>query len=480
MSMRWRLLFSHWLVTLIALLVFLGVGVYWSYHTALQDLEHSLEDGAVTLAGALEDHWNEYYEHNDQSRLAAMTRLVRHYSGQHAAVELTLLLPDGTVLLRSTAAPQGPLSVTFDPQGAAWQAMIRGEQEEWEFTATTPWGERRFYVFWRVAHEDRTLGVLLLEAPVALVWGQVQRDLRWMLLGAGGVLLFAGLVAWGLARSLTRPLENLAEGVVRFSRGEYAWRAPLEGPAEVRRLAHALNEMAARLEIYIRDLRAFVAYAGHELRTPITAIKLRLEALREGNLDDPQRAQRYLAEAEAETDRLGRILGELLDLSRLDAGETTGTRELVDLYRLAQEVVDFYRLLAEQQQVHLELQAEPGLVSVWAHPEEMRRALVNLVDNALKYTPAGGRVTVFLAPRGQAIRVEVRDTGPGIPPEDLPHLFNRFYRGRNARPGGTGLGLAMVRAIVEAHHGRVGVSSRLGEGSRFWMEIPVRPPRFVV
>jgi signal transduction histidine kinase len=237
--------------------------------------------------------------------------------------------------------------------------------------------------------------------------------------------------------------------------------------------------MASRLQINVNELRAFVANASHELRTPLTVVKLRTEALREGALEDTDVAVKFLNEIESEVDRLVRMVNDLLDISRMDAGLVGSQRAPVKLKNVVREVFETFSIRANRAEVNLSLDVEPGLPEVQANDDQLRRVFYNLVENAIKYTTTGGQVEILLrsGPNPNTVRLLVRDTGPGIPPEHLSHVFERFYRAdtSQSRPGairGSGLGLAIAKTIVENHGGEIGVSSQVGNGTTFWVDLP--------
>jgi len=220
--------------------------------------------------------------------------------------------------------------------------------------------------------------------------------------------------------------------------------------------------------------RELTANVSHELRTPLTSIKGFAETLLDGAMRDEATCRRFLSIIDSEADRLVKLVDDLLDLSLLESKRVTLDLKPVDLSDLVARIVDKLRPLAQTSQLTLVQSAPPGLV-VFADADRLEQVLTNLVDNALKYTPAGGRVEVRVAAVNGEVEVAVNDTGQGIRPEDLPHVFERFYRSDRSRTrgsGGTGLGLAIAKHIVEAHGGRISVSSRLNEGTTFTFTIP--------
>jgi len=300
--------------------------------------------------------------------------------------------------------------------------------------------------------------------------------------------LAASLVAAALGlvvgRTMTRPLHNLTETARRMASDDLTARAEVRSRDEIGQLATQFNRMADRLGESFqalaeeRDaLRRFIADASHELRTPITALRAFVELLDGPAARDPGARAEFLAESQAQLTRLEWLTGQLLDLSRLDAGVGDIEREPLPVADLVQAVLGSLRPAAEARGVSLVAGEIPEGLTVLGDRPRLGTALANLVDNAIKFAPDGGGATVrvgaFLAGGGR-VALQVADDGPGIAPEDLPRVFERFYRGRPAAddPGGSGLGLAIVRSVVRAHGGRIDVESALGAGSRFTLELP--------
>jgi two-component system phosphate regulon sensor histidine kinase PhoR len=222
--------------------------------------------------------------------------------------------------------------------------------------------------------------------------------------------------------------------------------------------------------------RDFVANVSHELRTPLAAIKSVIETLESGAAADPQVARDFLQSADGEVDRLVQMVEELLELSRIESGELSMTREQVDVGAAVQSAAERLRPQAEKAGVGLSVETAANLPSVRGDRVSLERAIVNLINNAIKFTPDGGAVRVLARPDGAGVKIEVSDNGSGVESQDLPRVFERFYKADRARrAGGTGLGLAVVKHTAEAHGGRVEAESRLGEGSSFRIWLPASP-----
>lgn len=302
--------------------------------------------------------------------------------------------------------------------------------------------------------------------------------LRLGLLGVGLVsLLLAGGIAWGVAGGALKPIVTITRTAraIALSRS-FARRLEDTGSRdELGELGTTFNEMLVSLEEAYAAQQRFIADASHELRAPLTAVRANLELLALQGESLPAEERQPLVNAAAEeADRMGRLVADLLTLARADAGQKLRLRP-VELDRLLLQVYAEARLLAKE--VKLVVQ-EIDEVSLPADPDRLKQLVLILVDNALKYTPAGGEVRLALRTEGAMAALEVADTGIGISPGDLPHIFERFYRTDKARArdaAGTGLGLPIAKWIVEQHGGEVAVESAPGHGSSFIVKLPLAP-----
>jgi len=225
--------------------------------------------------------------------------------------------------------------------------------------------------------------------------------------------------------------------------------------------------------------KEFVANVSHELRTPLTVIKGFIETLLDGAVDDHARAKQYLETVGRHTEQLTNLVNDLLDLSRLDAAAPLAKREPVDVNAAAKKVAELMLPAAQKKRQTLHVQLTEPLPQIMGDAEYLHRALFNLIDNAVKYTRDGGEIRLSTATSDGVVTIEVSDNGIGIPLEDQPRIFERFYRvdrSRSREMGGTGLGLSIVKHVVQSHGGTIDVESALGEGSRFSMRLPISPP----
>jgi len=298
----------------------------------------------------------------------------------------------------------------------------------------------------------------------------------WQFLAAGAIAAAIALaMARWLARGMTQPLRDMAQAARKMETGDYSQRVHTRSRDEVGQLAAAFNRMSAELEDLERLRRDLVANVSHELKTPISALRAHLENLLDGvERPDPETLQVMLSQSE----RLGRLVDQLLDLSRLESGEMPLRREAVALHPIVSQVLSEIEVARSGRGVRVSDRVPDDLPPVHVDRERVHQVLFNLLDNAVRYTPEGGDVVVSARRVNGRCEVSVADTGPGIAPEHLPRLFERFYRvdpARSQKDGGTGIGLAIARSVVEAHGGRIRAESELGKGSVFTFELPVAP-----
>jgi signal transduction histidine kinase len=298
------------------------------------------------------------------------------------------------------------------------------------------------------------------------------QSMWWQFLLAGAVAAAIALVmARFIARGMTQPLRDMAAAAQRMETGDYSTRVTTRSMDEVGQLAHAFNRMSAELETIELSRRELVANVSHELKTPIAAIRAHLENLLDGVEEpDPATLQTMLTQSE----RLGRLVEQLLDLSKLQSGEIPLHREPVALDPLVSRVLDEIEIGVDG--AHVERDLDDDLPPVDADAERVHQVLYNLVDNALRATPGDGTVTIEAHRVNGSVHVSVADTGIGIEQQHLPRVFERFYRvdpARSREDGGTGIGLAIARSVVEAHGGHIEASSEPGQGSVFSFDLPV-------
>ena len=295
------------------------------------------------------------------------------------------------------------------------------------------------------------------------------RRFAWLLAGTGGVVFVLGLAVGGwISASALRPIQQISVAAAKIASGDLAERIhTADTRSELGRLACDLNDTFARLETSFLRQAQFTADASHELRTPVTVVLTQTQSAltRERS---PAEYRECLAACQRAAQRMRRLIEGLLMLARLDGGKAAAAIEPCALDRIANEAADTLRSLAEQQSVRLDVELAP--VQCMGNPDQLAQVAFNLIGNAIQYNRPGGSVRVAVGGEGNSAMLGVCDTGQGIAPDDLPHIFERFYRADKSRSGPqghSGLGLAIVKAIVEAHAGTIEATSKVGEGSVF-------------
>jgi len=330
-----------------------------------------------------------------------------------------------------------------------------------------------------IGDEDAPVGYVELSHGPDFTAEALSTTRRAVLLAGGAATLMAAIVGLLVSRGLTAPISSLTSAASQMSDGDLSTRALVHGEDEIGQLARQFNQMAEGLEASFSELaaerdslRRFMADASHELRTPITALKTFNELLQGAAGGDSAVRDEFLAESQAQLDRLEWITEHLLDLSRLEAGLAALDMADHDTGELMETAAAAFKALAHERGITLSAKQPTSPIEVRCDRRRIELALANLLDNALKFTRPGGVVEIGAEQVGESVRLWVRDTGPGIDPGDLPHIFERFYRGRDRRVEGSGLGLAIVHSITQAHGGQVSVQSELGAGSCFAIEFP--------
>ncbi|MBU0606334.1 MAG: HAMP domain-containing histidine kinase, partial [Armatimonadetes bacterium] len=431
-SLRWRLTITHLLVSLlaVALVALLTPPLFFRTYTRSELKRwHAITGGLARAAEPL------LREGADSPHLLHLIRT----SAQVLAAEVTIIGTDGRVVISS------------NPDRPAGQLLPR-----------TPAAPSRLT-------EHRTQlagGWIVIRKPVP-GWEQLlraQRDVVGFAALAAAVL--AVLLAYASARAVAAPLVTMSEAAHRLAEGDFAVSLPETGPAEVRSLAASMNHMAESLASLDGLRREFIASASHELRAPLSSIRGFLGALQDGTADSEEERQRCLAAAAAEARRMTRLVEDLLQLSRLQAGVLEFEFEPTNLREVVEGVVHSFEPRLREHDVQAKLNTEDVPV-VMADGERLVQVVVNLLDNALRYSPAGGTIAVTvgrgLVPRPDRVVVTVADEGPGIPESDLAEVFERFHKADPARQvgdQGAGLGLAIAKEIVARHGGEVFARNR--------------------
>ena len=295
--------------------------------------------------------------------------------------------------------------------------------------------------------------------------------MTWLILVAAAVIAMSMFVI----RTITRPVGELREGIAKMSAGDFSARVNVRGHNEFAELAAAFNSMTERIEQLDKSRSQFVSNASHELKTPLSTMKILIETILYQDPIDPNMTKDFLSDVNQEIDRLNRIVSDLLTLVNIDSGAARLNSSDIDIHELILEQVKRLAPLARESGIELDCSVREAM-EVTGDAVKLQQVIYNVIDNAIKYTPRGGEVHVSLSRAGKRAILRIADTGIGIPASDLPHIFDRFYRVDKARSratGGTGLGLSIVKQIVQLHGGSILATSEEGNGTTFVVELPL-------
>jgi len=353
-----------------------------------------------------------------------------------------------------------------------WEQVLEGKVVTFDFT---PPGENRAFlaVGQPLKIDNQVFGALIVaKKKTELTHGWLSLvELLFVALGVG--LVVAGALAWYLSRRIARPVLALSAAADRIAGGKYDIAVPeVPGSGEVSHLADRFREMASRLSEAEEQERNFLMSVSHELRTPLTAIRGHVEALREGLVEDPESRAESLDVVAIEAERLERLVGDVLDLAKLDAHRFTVLHEEVDMGSLVDQVYAAFGEEARRRRIDYRWESVTGPVIV-SDGDRVFQIVSNLLANAFRWTPDGGRVELALVSANGTVSVSVADTGPGIKPGEQERIFRPFWSRDGA---GTGLGLAIARELAVALGGRIVLKSEPGAGSRFDLLLPATPP----
>ncbi|MFZ1771697.1 MAG: HAMP domain-containing sensor histidine kinase [Caldilinea sp.] len=511
-----------------AFLLILALLTFWLgravYNTYLDAAEHDLEVAAFLAANALEDplsgyatefeqyqRWEAEHASSDDNHKSRYDERYqdegKKEDGDAPPLPTSLPLPPDIALPRlqgvaNVYANDSGARVTIldkkghpvaDSQYAIHQIAVQRDYPEirtalagaevTDMRADPLTGAPTLFAAAPIQQGSEILGVVQLSKPMQVVAAKASELVLTILLAGIVAVLASTLLAVWISRQLVRPVLRLEQAALAAAQGDLAHQVPVQSSDELGALARAFNFMVGEVRTMLDQQRAFVANASHELRTPLTNIKLRIEAVRSLGDEAPDLSARYLAEIESEADRLARLANALLDLSHLESGLAPPPETVADLAPVLHNAGAILQLRAQAVSVTLAVTAPDSLPVVKVHLEQIEEAILNLLDNAIKYTPPGGKVKLSTAVDGRHLLVRVTDTGAGVPAEDLPYIFDRFYRadkvrsrvtgGRNSMGSGAGLGLSIVKELIEQNHGRVVVENTSGRGTTFVVSFPL-------
>lgn len=460
-SLRARLLLTY--LTLAALvlglvgasLIFFLVRDPLAQRRAVQRLQTVAETVAARESDALLDA--------PPVRLAATLTRLDAFAGARAI----LLGPSGQVLVDSRPETEAPPANALVRVSAASSGRYRDSSGVvWLYVTQPLTGDRRL--------------MLSSIQPAVIPWASIREEFATPLIRAAAVaLLLSPLLAWLIARWVAAPLQRMAATAEAVAEGNYQHQLPTEGPAEVQALGTAFNDMIRRVRASRQSQRDFVANVSHELKTPLTSIQGFAQAIADQTAGTREAQVRAAGIILDEAHRLQGLVDDLLDLAKFDAGQIALDLKPMDVGVVLGAVSDRLGLRAEEKLIKLVTRLDP-MPAIVADGDRLAQVFTNLLDNAIRHTPTGGSVALTAQENSGWVTIHVEDTGPGIPPDELSRIFERFYQLDQARRGGmgrgAGLGLAISREIVAAHGGTLTAKSIVGRGSRFTVRLPVTRP----
>ena len=455
-SLQFRLVAGFALTIVLTLA---GAGLFISLATETQ-VERFETDQAAAQAGRVSEFISNYsIENDDPAEPGAELQSIIQQAADISGLRITTFDTEGNVVADSTPPYiSNALESEYGQKGAEVVPLLSDGEVVGSITTSSDFGL-----------EPGTEAFAVSGPDVSRIARHVDRYLLWA--GIGVALLGTALV-WILARRTLAPAQRLGATARRLGRGDLSQRAEVTGPTEIRHLARSFNSMAAELEEAERRRRSLTADIAHELRTPTSNIQGYMEAIKDGVFQPTPETVDTIHEQSL---LLSRLVDDLRLLAQVDGGDLQLQRTRTHLEDLVQSCVDALRPRAEAKGVALGVEVPEALPELDLDPTRIAQAVGNLLDNAVTHTPEGGSVTVSARASADGVEVQVADTGPGIAPDDLQRVFDRFYRAdpsRSRSTGGTGLGLTIARRLVETHGGSIEAESVIGRGSRFIIHLP--------
>jgi len=329
-----------------------------------------------------------------------------------------------------------------------------------------------------ITYNARRIGAVLLSISIQDVMDKITEIRSRLIIYSFVVSTLVAFFSFIISGLITKPVTELTQAILYMSRGHFDKRVRVMGRNEIGQLAMAFNTMSEKLENLDRARNEFVSNASHELKTPLSSMKILIETIIHQDVFDQAMVREFLGDINSEIDRLTAIINDLLTLVRMDKTDVQIQKEEIHFGDLVSRTVQRLIPIARNRGIEIEMILREN-VMILGDRLKLEQMISNLVDNGIKYTPEGGKVTVELFRKGRNVLLQVSDTGIGIPAEDIPHIFERFFRVDKARfrgSGGTGLGLSIVHRIVLLHGGDITVSSEEGKGSVFTVELPIHSP----
>lgn len=469
-SLANQLLFTYLLVITIALFAVTLWALFMIKSESFTDLRNSLEVEAVNLALEID---NDLALDSLEAKNRIKTAVDRHATS--LGVSITVVDSDGHVLADSSAkVPSGSgENISNDEEiNDALAGIVAIYTRSSQYTHTN-W----YYLAYPVRSAGKTSGAIRIGMPVTSIEQRLRHDLIVFLeiIVAAGVVTV--LISLWLARRVNRPVKEMSAMAKKIAlSGDISEFVPVSRRDEIGELGLSFNQMIGRLREQERVRQEFIANASHELKTPTMAIGSVVSALQAGAAEDKPLRDKFLGSLETLVERQASLIHDLLDITRLDGASDSVAHDNINLSQLIADAVEQVRPQAEKKNLELNINSGADGLAVLGNASQLQRALVNILTNAVNFTPPEGTISILSkAQDPDHVQIKIQDTGPGIDASDLPHIFERFYRADKARTrasGGSGLGLAITREILARHHGTVEVDSTLGKGSTFTINLP--------
>ncbi len=467
MSLRTRLILAFTLVVCLCLFIATAVAAILLQGTRDQTALNRLEGTARPI----------YVQFRNLTLgQLSLTEVWTNLQEQAQSSNIYIIFVDNGGNIIRQIVPKRSLPLLNVPAGS----LPHGNTEQTSGIFETESGIKFLYIAYplvKTATETQALSLrldsIVLATPrssAATIWAGLIKPFFW----AGLISLVVSIVlAILLARSIFKPIQRLAKAAENVAQGKYDENIPATGPKELSQLAVSFNDMSAKVKESQQQLRYFVADASHQLKTPLTSIQGFAQAMLDGTAGDKKTREKATRIIVDESKRMIRQVNELLELSRLQAGQVQMITKPVDVKELLSHCQEIFVPQTQEKSLHLTNNIE-SLLLVDGDFDRLEGVFCNLLDNAIKNTPAQSEIQVVARGVDRNVEVTIVDSGPGIPPEQLPYVFQRFQQGAGLRSG-TGLGLAIAREIVLAHRGKIDVFSNPGEGARFIVTLPASP-----
>lgn len=338
--------------------------------------------------------------------------------------------------------------------------------------------KRVMYTYAPIIHDrGGIIGVVLMSSSLSNIEDLLSRIRNMLNLYSAVISVCIIIISFVISSFITQPIKELTQGIEKMSQGHLDQRVNISGSEELRRLGQSFNIMSEKLENLDRVRNEFVSNASHELKTPLSSMKILTESLLHTEIDDPSIYTEFLTDIDNEIDRLNAIITDLFALVHMDEGYRHGKNEPIVIQDLILKSIKGLQILAEKRDIGLATSFDEDKLIIEGNEMQIQQVIINIVDNAIKYTPNGGKVRVEAYKSMDSAIIKVSDTGVGIPQEDILNIFDRFFRvdkARSRETGGTGLGLSIAHKIVLMHDGNIHITSKMGKGSTFYVELPLK------